>query len=480
MNAANDGAVRVFNIGVEEFRRGPDSVGAEVHQVDWRPPLDGDPHTADVCSRLLTDARVDDANAEAVARILAVDPTVIDVIPAAQAMPGLSGSGPKLLHAGPPIAWASMCGPMKGALIGAVMYEGWAGTADEATALLARGHVGLEPCHHHGAVGPMSGVISPSMPVWVVEDPATGRRSFSNLNEGLGKVLRFGAYEASVLERLNWMATELAPVLSDAIRSLGGIALRPMMAQALHMGDEVHNRNAAATGQLLKRLAAPIAQSSASSAQSSGQSSDSIVRTLQFIGGNDHFFLNLSMAACKLQLDAASGVPHSTLVTAMARNGVNFGIRVSGLGNTWFEAPASMIEGLYFAGFGPDDANPDLGDSAITETAGLGGFAMAAAPAIVGFVGGTSADALAYTLRMREICVAENPVFTIPSLGFRNTGLGIDIRLVIDTGILPVINTGIAHREAGIGQIGAGITTAPFVCFTQAASALVEAQSVSS
>ena len=310
------------------------------------------------------------------------------------------------------------------------------------------------------------------MPVWVVEDPSTGRRSFSNLNEGLGKVLRFGAYESSVLERLRWMATDLAPVLSEAIRSLGGIGLRPLMAQALHMGDEVHNRNAAATGQLLKRLAAPIAQS--------GASSDAIVQTLQFIGANDHFFLNLSMAACKLQLDAASGVPHSTLVTTMARNGVNFGIRVSGLGDTWFEAPASMIEGLYFAGFGPDDANPDLGDSAITETAGLGGFAMAAAPAIVGFVGGTAADALAYTLRMREICIAENPVFTIPSLGFRNTGLGIDVRLVIDTGILPVINTGIAHREAGIGQIGAGITTAPFVCFTQAATALVDAQSVSS
>ena len=464
MTAPEVPVVRVFNVGVEEFCRGPESVGAEVHQIDWCPPIDGDPETSEVCSRLLADTRVDEANREATARFLAVDPVVIDVQNAGQAIRGLGTERPTLLHAGPPIAWESMCGPMRGALIGAVLFEGWASSVDSAVELLGNGEVLLEPCHHHGAVGPMSGVIGPSMPVWVVEDPASGRRSYSNLNEGLGKVLRFGAFEPTVLERLRWMGSELAPVLSAAIRSLGGIALRPLMAQALHMGDEVHNRNSAATGQFLKRVAAPIAQTDFRG--------EAIARVLQFVGGNDHFFLNLSMAACKLQLDAASGVAHSTIVTAMARNGVNFGIRVSGSGATWFEAPASMIDGLYFAGFGPDDANPDLGDSAITETAGLGGFAMAAAPAIVGFVGGTAADALAYTVRMSDICVTENPIFTIPSLGFRNTGLGIDVRLVIDTAILPVINTGIAHREAGIGQIGAGITTAPFACFAGAAKAM--------
>jgi len=465
-DSTEPGRVSVFNVGLEEFARAARTApNASVHHVDWRPPVDGDPRTSEAVSRLIGDARIDAANTVALARFLATDPVVTDVQPARTALEQLGDpSTRRLLHAGPPLPWESMCGPMRGALIGAALFERWADSPDSASTLLASGSVAFEPCHHLNAVGPMAGVISPSMPVWVVEDAATGRRSFSNLNEGLGKVLRFGAYDTTVLDRLQWMTDELGPVLSAVLRANGGVALRMIMAQALHMGDEVHNRNAAATGQLLKRLVGPIAESA--------YPADVHARVLRFIGANDHFFLNLSMAACKLQLDAASGVAGSSIVTAMARNGVNFGIRVSGLGDTWFEAPASVIEGLYFAGYGPQDATPDLGDSSITETAGLGGFAMAAAPAIVGFVGGTAADALDYTTRMRQITVSENPTFTIPSLGFQHTCLGIDIRLVVDTGILPVINTGIAHRDAGIGQIGAGITSAPFACFAQAARAL--------
>lgn len=459
------GGLQVVNVGLESFAEtastGP---GSEVMHLDWRPPMDADPATASLIASLLSQPTIEEANVRAHSAYLAADPTAVDVLPAASAIAGMADGRRVLLHAGPPIDWASMCGPMRGALVGAVLFEGWEESPIDALALLESGGVVLEPCHAHGAVGPMAGIISPSMPVWIVEDAATGRRSFSNLNEGLGKVLRFGSYGPEVVDRLGWMASSLGPLLGDVLRSLGPISLKTIMGQALAMGDEVHNRNAAATGQLLKRIGATIVRVASNS--------DDAARVLDFIGANDHFFLNLSMAACKLMLDAAHGVEGSTFVTAMARNGVEFGIRMSGTGDRWFTAPAKKIDGLYFPGYGPADANPDLGDSAITETAGLGGFAMAAAPAIVGFVGGTPADALAHSIRMREITMGTNPSFTIPSLGFAATSAGIDARLVVDTGILPVINTGIAHREAGVGQIGAGITSAPWECFRDALRAL--------
>jgi hypothetical protein len=310
----------------------------------------------------------------------------------------------------------------------------------------------------------MAGVISPSMPVWIVENAATGKRSYCNMNEGLGKVLRFGANGAEVLERLHWMAEVLGPALAAALKTGGPVELKPLMAQALHMGDEVHNRNAAASGLLIKKLLPALVES--------GLPGDRVAQVVRFVAGNDHTFLNLSMAACKSMLDAAHGVAGSSMVTAMARNGVRFGIRLSGTGEAWFEADAPRVDGLYFSGYGPADAAGDLGDSAITETAGLGGFAMAAAPAIVQFVGGTPADAVAYTQSMRHVTLGRNTAFTLPALNFAGTPAGIDARKVLDTSILPVINTGIAHRQAGVGQIGAGVTTAPLGCFTQAIRAL--------
>jgi hypothetical protein len=310
----------------------------------------------------------------------------------------------------------------------------------------------------------MAGIISPSMPLWVVENATAGNRAFCNFNEGLGKVLRFGANSPAVIERLQWMGTELYEVMRAAVRQLGRLELKPLMAQALHMGDEVHNRNAAATGLLLKRLLPALLATDAAN--------DRLRRVIEFVAGNDHFFLNLSMASCKAMLDAAAGVPGSSMVTVMARNGVHFGIQLSGTGRAWFQAPANPVDGLFFPGYGIKDAAADLGDSAITETAGLGGFAMAAAPAIVQFVGGTPADATENSRRMRAITIGTNPAFTLPALNFGPTAAGIDARLVLDSGVLPIINTGIAHREAGVGQIGAGVTTAPLDCFIDAIDAL--------
>jgi hypothetical protein len=450
--------LQVINIGLASFAESIQQTGGQAVQLDWRPPAAGDRETGMRLAMQVSDPAVEEANRTAFERFLSAQPVLTGVEAAGTAIPGLAER--TVLHAGPPIAWERMCGPMQGAITGAILYEGWAEDPDQARTLAASGEITFAPCHHYGAVGPMSGVISPSMPVWIVQNQDRGNISFSNLNEGLGKVLRFGANDASVLSRLQWMQAILGPAMDASIKQLGGVELRPIIAQALHMGDECHNRNAAASSLLFKRLAPALLRTDLPQSD--------IARVLEFIAGNDHFFLNISMACCKSMLDSGHGVEKSTLVTAMARNGVEFGIRMSGTGDEWFTAPAPMVEGLFFPGYSAADAAPDLGDSAITETAGIGGFAMGAAPAIVQFVGGTPQDAIAYTREMYHITLGINGGYTLPTLNFDGAPAGIDARKVVDTGIAPVINTGIAHREAGIGQVGAGITRAPLDCFEQA------------
>ncbi|HET8779055.1 MAG TPA: DUF1116 domain-containing protein, partial [Agromyces sp.] len=428
------------------------------------PPAFGDAAAA------LLGVRLDDdvtraANAEAITTVHASRPLLHRIQPAREVVQGLADER-ILLHAGPPIEVARMCGPMRGALIGATLFEGWAQTPDEAIRLLEAGEIAVAPCHRYGAVGPMAGVIAPSMPVLVVEESADGAgRSFASLNEGLGKVLRFGAYDDEVLTRLAWMRDVLGPTLDRALQSAGPVDITSLIGQALSMGDEGHNRNVAATSLLSRRLAPALA-----ALEPIGDA----VSVLEFLAGNDHFALNLSMAGAKLAMDRAIGIENSTLVTAMSRNGVEFGLRVAATGEEWFTTPVGPAEGLFFPGYGPEDANPDLGDSAITETLGLGGFAMAASPAITRFVGGTPNDALEASRSMRRITLAPHPAFPLPPLDFAGAPSGIDVLKVLDTSELPLINTGIAHREAGVGQIGAGIVTAPAPVFVAAAHRLAE------
>jgi hypothetical protein len=460
--------LKVVNVGLAGFGDNVTAAGGACVATAWQPPAQGDREAAWALAQVLGHPGVEEANRVAFARFLDANPVLIDVGVAHDVIPAMASGRRLILHAGPPIAWPAMCGPMRGAVLGAVLLEGWADTIDAAQRLVDSGGVALEPNHHHGAVGPMAGIVSPSMPLWIVENGSGGNRAYSNFNEGLGKVLRFGANDRGVIDRLRLIARDVAPTLHAVLARLGGIELRPLMAQALTMGDEIHNRNAAATSLLFKRLAPAMLGADVPREHAAA--------TLEFIAGNDHFFLNLSMAACKAMLDAAAGVPASSLVTAMSRNGVNFGIRLSGTGERWFEAPANPVDGLYFPGYSRADAAADLGDSSITETAGVGGFAMAAAPAIVKFVGGSPEDALHHSLRMRAITLGANPMFTLPALDFAPVAAGIDARKVVDRGILPVINSGIAHREPGVGQIGAGITSAPMACFSAAVKALAEGE----
>ncbi len=408
---------------------------------------------------------IDQANRTAVERMMASRPVLKGIATAREVIPGMSDDD-LLLHAGPPIEWARASGPLRGAVIGALLFEGRARDEAGAAALVERGEVRLEPCHHHGAVGPMAGVISPSMKVYVVEDATHGHRTFSNLNEGYGKVLRYGAFSGDVLTKLRWMNDFLAPILGRAIELLDGIDLRTLIAEALHMGDEGHNRNKAGSLLFLKLLAPAVARVN--------PAREIHAEVLKFLGENPLSVLNPVMAACKAMADAAHGVEGSTIVSTMARNGTDFGIRVSGLGDRWFTAPSQIPDGLYFPGFSSADANPDIGDSTITETAGLGAFAMAAAPAIVTFIGGTPRDALNASLEMYEITAAEHSHFTIPALGFRGTPVGIDLRKVVELGITPRVNTGIAHRQAGVGQVGAGLVRPPMEIFEAALVAFAE------
>jgi hypothetical protein len=447
--------LQVINVGPDLFADSLATQGVPVTRVTWQPAAGESDAALQV---LLNEPRIAQANQEAVQRMMAAHPRLVDIQPASEAIPALHQR--LLLHAGPPITWGRMSGPLRGALIGALIYEGLAEDTVSAEQLAASGEIAFEPCHHYDAVGPMAGVISASMPVQVVKDPVHGHRTFSTLNEGLGKVLRFGANSTDVIERLRWMEQILAPALARALKTMGGIEIKSLTAQALQMGDECHNRNKAATSLFIRQIAPYIIET----ATSPHEAAD----ILRFIHNNDHFYLNLSMAACKAVTLAAHGIAYSSVVTTMARNGTDFGIRVSGLGERWYVASAQQVKGLYFSGFSEADANPDIGDSTISETVGIGAFAMAAAPAIVQFIGGTPADALRHTLEMYDITVAEDPQYQLPTLNFRGTPVGIDIRQVVRQNLLPIINTGIAHRQAGIGQVGAGIVRPPMACFVAA------------
>jgi hypothetical protein len=452
IDALLGGPVRIVNVGLEGFARDLAANGATVVHVEWKPPR--------VEVAALLGQSTEAANREAMRRLLASEPALTDVRRAGELIPKLDASR-LVLHAGPPVAWELMCGPLRGAICGAAVFEGWAPDLAGAEKLAASGAIEFAPNHHFGAVGPMTGITTRSMPLLVVENRAFGNWAACTINEGLGKVMRFGGNDAEVLSRLRWLRDEFGLLLGRALRA-APVELNPLIARGLAMGDEMHQRNVACTSLLLRALAPSLASIGGS-----------LEKAFAFMAGNDQFFLNVAMAMGKSILDPAGGIEGSTIVTAMARNGTDFGIRIAGCGDEWFTAPVEMPQGLYFPGFSSADANPDMGDSAILEAVGLGAFCMAAAPAVAGFVGaGGFAEALATTRAMAEISAARHPQWRIPALEFAGAPVGIDARRVIETGTAPAINTGIAHRRAGVGQVGAGVARAPLACFEKALVAL--------
>lgn len=454
---------RVINVGVESFNESIRAFGGASVQFNWRPLAGGDKRMIHLLSELAKRDGLDAMNQKVIERFRDSQPFLVDVVLAKSVIPEINGK--VLLHAGPPIKFEDMTSPMQGSCIGAALFEGWADSEEDALALLASGEVAFMPCHHVHAVGPMGGITSANMPVLVVENKADGTVAYCTMNESIGKVLRFGAYSQEVVDRLRWMRDVLGPVLSAALRKKeGGVNLNVLVAKAITMGDEFHQRNIAATLCLFKEVAPLISALDWDEGEKQG--------VLQFLADTDQFFLNVMMAMGKSIVDYARKVEEGCVVTTMTRNGRDFGIRVSGLGDEWFCAPVNTPKGLYFTGFTAEDGNPDIGDSAITETVGVGAMAMIAAPGVTRFVGaGGFEDALAVSDEMERICVTHNPNWTIPTWDFKGACLGIDIRKVVATGITPLINTGIAHKRAGIGQVGAGTVRAPLGCFEKALEA---------
>ncbi len=448
--------LKVINTGLHSFNDNLQHVGVDVVQVDWKPSLINNTALLNAVKNKIN--IIEAANKKALDIVLRGKPVLVGMDIALNIIPGMKPN--LILHSGPPVKWENMCGPTRGAIIGALIYEGMALTPEEAEKLAASGKIDYEPCHDHCTVGPMAGIVSASMPVFIIKNEEFGNYAFCTLNEGLGKVLRYGAFSSEVVERLKWMEQTMYPILKKAIESLGKIDIKNIIAQALHMGDEVHNRNRAGTSLFYRAIAPSIVRTA--------ENKDDAAKVLDFINGNDHFFLNLSMPASKACLDAAQNIEYSSMVIVMARNGTDFGIKLSGMGNQWFTGKAPVPDALFFPGFTKEDANPDIGDSAITETGGLGGFAIAAAPAIVQFVGGSAKDAVNYTLAMYEITLGENNIYQIPYLNFRGTPTGIDVIKVVEKSITPFIDTGVAHKKPGVGQVGAGVVSAPTEPFIKA------------
>ncbi|KQC07915.1 MAG: hypothetical protein APR54_05365 [Candidatus Cloacimonas sp. SDB] len=448
--------LKVVNTGLNSFKKNLTDTGTSAVQVDWKPPVEVEPELLEIIEK--NRSKINTANKKVLEIILNGKPILTGMDIAAKVIPGMKKN--LILHSGPPIKWEKMCGPTRGAIIGALIYEGLAQNRKEAEKLAASDEIEYSPCHEHSTVGPMAGIVSASMPVFIIKNEEYGNTAYCTMNEGLGKVLRYGAFSTEVIEKLKWMDKVLYPAMKLAIARAGRIDLKNIIAQALHMGDEVHNRNRAATS-LFYRIIAPEVIQTTSDPKTAAE-------VLNFINGNDHFFLNLSMPAAKATLDAARNIANSSICVAMTRNGTEFGIQLSGTGDEWFASKAPLPDALFFPGYTKEDANPDIGDSSITETVGLGGFAIASAPAIVQFVGGSAKDAVNYTLTMYEITAGENNMYQIPYLNFRGTPTGIDVIKVIENNITPFIDTGVAHKKPGIGQVGAGVLSAPLEPFKKA------------
>ena len=461
---------RIVNIGLTSFTDSIVAYGGRAVQYDWKPAAGGNKKLIKLLNLLSRMEQIDVANGQVIERIKDAQPFLVDVVPAKSVIDVLNARA--LLHAGPPIEYRDMTGPMQGSCVGAVLFEGWADDEPGARRLLENGGVSFTPCHHVGAVGPMGGITSGNMPVLVVKNRLDDTTAYCIMNEGIGKVLRFGAFSADVVNRLKWMRDSLGPVLSKALRTKeGGLNLNVLIARAITMGDEFHQRNIAASLIFLKEMAPLITQ-----LDIGGQEK---FKVITFLADTDQFFLNVMMAVSKSIMDSARKVTSGTVVTAMSRNGREFGVRISGMGDEWFKARVNTPNGLYFTGYTADDANPDIGDSAITETVGVGGMAMVAAPGVTRFVGaGGFQDALRVSNEMSEICIGNNPTWTIPTWDFKGSCLGIDARKVVATGITPLINTGIAHKQAGVGQIGAGTVRAPLACFEKAIIAYAKKQGI--
>jgi hypothetical protein len=456
-------SVSVINVGLPLFEQAIRDQGADVVGVDWRIPGGGDATVIAALARLFGPkaAVIDEANREVVRRMNEGVPLLTGVASAGSVIPGMTDR--TVLHCGPAIAWADMCDPLQRSVKAAIVAEGWCADVAAAAAMLAAGDVRLAPANEHATVVPMATAIGPSAPVYVVHMKAGGTTAFSSINQGSGQVAWFGVDSPEAIERLRFVRDVVGPVLAGALASKGSTDVFSLAAQGVPMGDDVHMRVQATTNLFLRDLLPHLVSSTHSGAEAAAT----------FLSGNHLMFLNLAMAAAKSLVMWAGEVPNSSIITTMSRNGTTYGIRLPGRDDEWFITESPPIQqALYYPGQGPETSANDIGDSAVLELIGLGGPAAANSPAVAGFLGGRMSHAIAATRKMQRICVGESSRFRLPILDNVGTPVGIDLRLVVESGITPAVNTGIVHVSAGTGQVGAGVATAPLACFVEALLAL--------
>ena len=402
------------------------------------------------------------ANRLAYDRLTQAEPMLTDIQRGGDVIPGMSEN--TILTSGAPMPWTEYYGGQRNAIICGAIYEGLADSAEDADQKLGNGQIILASTHDHGCVGSVAGIYTASMPVFVVENTAHGNRAFCNFYEGESRRrLNYGVYDEGVADGLRFLERKLAPLLQSAVARTGGVPLKPLISRALRMGDELHSRNTAATTLFARELTPAFIDLA-----TEGQRTQ-VLSALEFLYSSDYFFLRLAMAAAKATADAASDIEGSSVVTAMTISCRAFSIRVAGLGDTWFDGPLPAVDCKLFDGYTEDDIEWIGGESHITETVGLGGFAQAAAFGLQAYQGGSATEMVRLNESMYEITVGEHTDFLIPYFGFRGSPVGIDINKVVATGIVPVIDGGLAGKDGG--QIGAGILRAPLECFAVAAEA---------
>jgi hypothetical protein len=448
----------VVNVGLPLFADAVAAQGAQVVSVDWRVPAGGQPGAVAALGRLFGRhaERIDAANAEVIRRMDSAVPVLTGVSTVAEAVSDLPDG--TLLHCGPAIAYGDAPDPLQRSMRAAVVAEGWAAGPHEAHELLDRGQIGLRPANEYRVVVPMATALEPGAPVYVVENRAGGTTAFAPICQGPGQVAWFGCDSAGAIERLVFLREVAAPAIRQVVERSGPLDVLALAAQAITMGDDVHVRTQAATNLLIRQWLPELA----------GLADPPRVAFARFLSGNHLFFLTLAMAAARSVTEWAAQVPGASIVTTMARNGTEFGIRLAG-DDRWFTTAAPEVgRALYYPGQGPETSAPDIGDSAVLELTGLGAAAAAGSPAVAQFLGGSMSAAAALTDRLATVCAGRSSRFKIPALGMAGTPLGVDVRRVVELGITPAVTTGILHRDAGTGQVGAGVAEAPLRCFADA------------
>ena len=400
--------------------------------------------------------QIDEANEVVMNILLNGQPTWVDVRPALEVIPEFKKN--LLLHAGPPIQPQDIVLALRNTLCGAALHEGLAKTFDEAWKMIEKGEILIDSAQDYSCSCGAAMVTSASTPVLVGKDTVFGGEGFSAIHPGsTPRCLRWGYYDDDIEKNLSWFCDIYGPALGEAVRNTGGINMRAIMSRTAGMGDENHVRQTASSFALVLNLIPEVLKLDI-------PQRDDVIRAL--VDCSEKFYLHVLMAGIMGVLKSAKNIPMSTIMIAMGGNGTEFGLQFCGTGNQWFTVKAPKILGQFLnPTWTEEEMCGYLGDSCVTEIYGLGGLSAISGPAFVRLTGGSFADAKKRTEDARAICLGEHKFAPVPWDDYRGFPVGVDMRKVVATTILPTSHGG-STRLVG-GQGGAGSILIPSECFKQ-------------